>query len=279
LKIKDLSKRGGDIKSSAIIAVLLFVCGTAMAQNPAFYHIIYGNRDGSPMTVMLGDTIELPVWGSTDPTPGNPDTVAFMNNSMASRDAIVATRYGGYSYEECDTIMPPQRNCPLPFWTSQTVTDFAYLHDPRTLCMLYTGGDTVLLYNLRMWLSSDSSLMGWIICPFADGCGGHLWGMQDGVRGVVPVQTYGCLYFSPCNYGCGDANNDGVFNGLDVVYSVNYLKGSGEAPPYTCECQGYGTPMLAADANGNCVFNGLDITFSVNYLKGIGPAPRRCPSC
>jgi hypothetical protein len=63
----------------------------------------------------------------------------------------------------------------------------------------------------------------------------------------------------------GDANANGVTNGLDVTYLVNYLKGLGPAPD----------PLLAADANGNCSTNGLDVTYLVNYLKGIGPAPLR----
>jgi hypothetical protein len=82
-----------------------------------------------------------------------------------------------------------------------------------------------------------------------------------------------------CSYRPGDSNHNGEFNGLDVTYSINYLKGYGPAPSDTCQCQLWGRIYSAADANGNCVFNGIDITYSVNFLKGLGPAPKGCPNC
>ncbi len=63
----------------------------------------------------------------------------------------------------------------------------------------------------------------------------------------------------------GDANSNGVTNGIDVTFMVNYLKGLGPAPD----------PLLAGDANGNCSTNGIDVTYLVNYLKGLGGAPAR----
>jgi hypothetical protein len=77
----------------------------------------------------------------------------------------------------------------------------------------------------------------------------------------------------------GDANGDFWFNGLDVVFSVNYFKGQGPAPVNACYCPYLGFLYPAADANGNCDFNAVDITYSVNYLKGIGSAPHGCPDC
>jgi hypothetical protein len=82
-----------------------------------------------------------------------------------------------------------------------------------------------------------------------------------------------------CSYVPGDANDNGVANGLDVTYSVNYLKGIGPQPPYICECPPHAQFSVAADANGDCAYNGLDISFLVNYLKGGGIIPRGCPDC
>jgi uncharacterized repeat protein (TIGR01451 family) len=82
-----------------------------------------------------------------------------------------------------------------------------------------------------------------------------------------------------CSYQSGDANGNGIFNGIDISYMVNYLKGIGPVPPDSCNCLPHGMIYSAADANGNCVFNGLDVIYSVNYLKGIGPAPAACPDC
>lgn len=81
-----------------------------------------------------------------------------------------------------------------------------------------------------------------------------------------------------CRYLAGDANGDGRFNGLDVIYSVSYFKG-GPHPPFECNCPVWGRFYSAADANGSCTFNGLDVTYSVAYFKGLGPAPLSCPDC
>ncbi len=80
-----------------------------------------------------------------------------------------------------------------------------------------------------------------------------------------------------CSYTVGDANGNGSFNGLDVVYSVTYFKG-GPPPPYSCDCPPHGTWYVAGDVNASCNFNGLDVSYMVSYLKG-GPAPQPCADC
>jgi hypothetical protein len=82
-----------------------------------------------------------------------------------------------------------------------------------------------------------------------------------------------------CTGIAGDANGDGHFNGLDVVYDVNFLKGTGH-PVCPTYCSGYTSPVYReADANGNCQFNGIDITYAINFLKGGPPLPEICPDC
>jgi len=97
----------------------------------------------------------------------------------------------------------------------------------------------------------------------------------DAVRLVVPD----CDAPPPpvCDYVVGDVNNSGDYNGLDITYSVNFLKG-GPAPPYECECVPGDTWYVAGDVNNSCNFNGLDVTYGVTYLKG-GPAPVPCVDC
>jgi hypothetical protein len=81
-----------------------------------------------------------------------------------------------------------------------------------------------------------------------------------------------------CGYVTGDANDDGGYNGLDVVYAVNYFKG-GDPPVYDeCDCPEGGFWYVAGDVNASCDFNGLDITYGVSYFKG-GDAPQPCPEC
>ena len=133
-----------------------------------------------------------------------------------------------------------------------------------------------------MKVTEDSSRANHRYCPFAEGWvpanGSLLWGFADGMSQVIPIATYGCIYIKNMSYISGDANGDWVFNALDIVYMLNYLKGMGDPPPYYWDCAN-GRLYATADANGNCVFNGLDITYSVNYLLGRGPAPRKCPDC
>jgi len=97
----------------------------------------------------------------------------------------------------------------------------------------------------------------------------------DAVRVVVPD----CDSPPPpvCDYVVGDVNDSGDYNGLDITYSVNYLKG-GPAPLYECECVPGNTWYVAGDVNNSCNFNGLDVTYGVTYLKG-GPAPEPCADC
>lgn len=82
-----------------------------------------------------------------------------------------------------------------------------------------------------------------------------------------------------CDYLPGDINGDSHFDGLDVVYGVNYLKGGGQPPPDVCNCPYQGPIFAAADANGSCIFNGIDVTYCVNFLKSIGPRPVSCRDC
>ena len=82
-----------------------------------------------------------------------------------------------------------------------------------------------------------------------------------------------------CQYVVGDVNGSGAFNGLDVVWAINYYEGE-PPPPYSCECPpGSGRYWyVAGDVNSTCNFNGLDVTYMVGYFKG-GPAPIPCADC
>lgn len=80
-------------------------------------------------------------------------------------------------------------------------------------------------------------------------------------------------------YVPGDANGNLTFNGLDVTYSFNYLKGDGPAPPDSVDCPGHGLIAAAADANGSCSFNGLDVTYCIDYFRGTGSPPIYCADC
>jgi len=279
---------------SAIFTVLLslIVVSPLMAQgppDPQNYHLIYGNRDASPFVVTPGETILLPIWGATDPNPNSADTVTFLHNPLLSRNLYIYQRLGGDCVicDQCDSCcafsMPENMGPPYGGYTNQSMLLYAYLNDPRNGCVFYTLGDTVLLGYFQMRITADSAYSGQTVDAFLEGHGDSdtqaLWSMQDGISGVIPTISISQLYFSPCFYTCGDANNDNTFDGLDIVFAINYFKGPGAEPPYSCNCPGYGSPRLAADTNGDCRFSGIDVTYGVNFLKGRGPAPRRCPGC
>jgi hypothetical protein len=107
--------------------------------------------------------------------------------------------------------------------------------------------------------------------------------MSDGITGIVPMATYPRLLVlgpSNCHYMPGDINSNGVANGVDVIFGVNYLKYGGVFPPDSCDCPYVSFPFYAAgDVNGSCSFNGIDIVYMINFLKGIGPEFVPCPYC
>ncbi len=84
-----------------------------------------------------------------------------------------------------------------------------------------------------------------------------------------------------CAYIPGDINGNGIPNGIDVVFGVNYFKGI-STPPDNCSpvCPDQPSPFYAAvDVNANCAANGIDITFFVRYLKGQTPSLLYCADC
>jgi hypothetical protein len=100
---------------------------------------------------------------------------------------------------------------------------------------------------------------------------------------VLIANACSFLNYTSTGFSCpiypGDANGNGIFNGIDIVYAVNYLKGTGPYPPNICTCGTFGNIFAAADGNGDCTFNGLDVTYNINYLKGSGSAPAVCAGC
>ena len=76
------------------------------------------------------------------------------------------------------------------------------------------------------------------------------------------ITTYSCI--EPPQYICGDANNDEDGpNVADLVFMVDYLFKSGDAPPI----------LEATDVDGIPGITVADLVFMVNYLFKSGDAP------
>jgi hypothetical protein len=262
-----------------IVILTLAIPIASFAQDPSNYHIIFGNRDGSPLDVPLGTQFPLNIWAATSAVPGEADRIiCSMHDPLATNDSIIISHLGGICVSYCDSFWWPEANQPVSGFTTQSHVKMPEnLQDPD--CYLRTYGDTVIIGMLWVTTTHDSSYLGQTVYPLVPGSGAFIWGFSDGYTIVSPTQTYCALHFPGCTVRPGDSNNDGTFNGIDVSYSVNYLKGQGTAPPRACNCSQFGEIFAGADANGNCAFNGLDVTYSVNYLKGIGQEPQRCISC
>ena len=102
------------------------------------------------------------------------------------------------------------------------------------------------------------------------------------IGGGDSCRTYADIWEFPYNMGLyvvGDTNDNGVFNGLDVTYSVNFFKGMGLAPRYIMENCPNLPLFVAGDVNSSCTFNGIDVTYCVNYLKGTGRWLMPCSYC
>lgn len=69
-----------------------------------------------------------------------------------------------------------------------------------------------------------------------------------------------------CGFLCGDVNDNGTINALDITFLINYLYEHGLSPNH----------LQAADVNNSGTVNALDITYLINYLYKHGPAPN-CP--
>jgi len=270
---------------------VLLLTAVAGAQTPTpGYFMIYGNRDGSPIPVRLGQRIEIPLWGATPPEAT--DSIIFMHNPLSTDDAVIFSRLGGFFQDTLvglweDVSFHSPTPDTIPGRTNQSMIGFAYvLEPPDPHEFFYTTGDTVLICTFSLRISMDTTLLGDTLYPFGSGydwvSGGGNWVNQNMLQYIVPSVSFSPIVISgtSCNYIPGDTNGDGVANGIDVVFGVNYFKGW-PPPPRTCPMCPQRHPFYAAgDVNGNCSYNGIDITFFVNFLKSsVMPYLLFCPAC
>ena len=90
-------------------------------------------------------------------------------------------------------------------------------------------------------------------------------GGQPSAIGLSESDNYGLEagFVHASSVNRGDVNSDGVINGSDIVFLLNYLYRGGDEP----------CPIEAGDVNSDGVVNGSDIVFLLNYLYRGGPSP------
>ncbi|UCC79315.1 MAG: S8 family serine peptidase [Candidatus Zixiibacteriota bacterium] len=139
-----------------------------------------------------------------------------------------------------------------------------------------TGSGVSGVYDVRYKDGEAGSWVDWILGfsgmdSVLTGLHGHVYyfeartydmaGNPEPFTGTAESETEVDTTYTGPEYIPGDANNSGDVNGLDVIYLVRYLKGTGPPPD----------PYLGGDANGSCTVNGLDVTYLVAYFKGGDP--------
>jgi len=199
-----------------------------------------------------------------------------MDDTTASDPTVTVTSQGDIAVSYCNfdlsSLGQTETRLSLSFdggatWTGNTTGEEIVGHWEET-------GDDRPGYNPHMCLSAGDTLhVVWNEdCMDEGGSSGYYEIMYS--RG----DTLGTPGGGPeCAFVPGDGNGNGICNGLDVTYMVNYLKGGPNPPPIVCNCP---SPLFpGADANGNCTFNGLDVTYLVNFLKGGPNGPAGCSTC
>ncbi|UCE66500.1 MAG: carboxypeptidase regulatory-like domain-containing protein, partial [Candidatus Zixiibacteriota bacterium] len=241
-----------------------------MEPYPGDVNVWYGNPDGSPVTVPIDATIFIDLYCQT----ADSVYIGFVHMPLGTDDQYIIDYYSEtlgilyYPLTEWDDVCfrPPYEY--NQGWHSQSLIGFYDIQGGPNPALHYTEPTRIATYAFKT--ANDSSLIGDTVYCFTEGLdpaiGGPIFGGADAVTLYYPVHHFSPLYFSDeagnCFYTIGDVNGSWSYNGLDIIYAVNYFKG-GSPPPYDCECTAGNTWYVVGDVNASCDFNGLDITYGV----------------
>ncbi len=260
-----------------------------MIGKPENVRIWFGNPYGRPINVMPGDQVPIDVYIQTADTIYIGYYLAIQLGAMTNYiTGFTSGTYGAVYYpfsgwEDAifrEPLYPPD----IPDgWISQTVGGFQSYNGPLGPPMHFPEPTKIATFVATT--INDMSLIGDTVeCLGSGFYPGVGWGTiafdSLGINECFVYDYYSPICFTTTHdYRPGDANGNGVFNGLDVVYAVNFLKGTGSPPPSGMDCPPHSFLYAAADANGSCSFNGLDVTFMVRYFKGEIPSALYCSDC
>lgn len=229
---------------------------------------IVGNLDGSPVIGFPDEEVEIPIYIRTDEEI----------ESFVLRLSTDTSRIS----ERLDVELTPV----LDGWSVHTGREFDFQPGYRGQTAFFHVDSGVPLNTGGQW----SDAIAYFTLRLADH--GFTGGESILLKARASVVDSNYVVYQPlliegsilveienCSYTPGDANDDGLFNGLDIVFSVGYFKGQWSSVPTDCYCGIHGFYGANGDSNGDCVFNGLDVIYSVAALKGTGPLPQACPDC
>jgi hypothetical protein len=256
-----------------------------MALQPDEVVVWIGHDDGSPVPVPIGDTIGIDVYARTEDSI----EVVFIHLPLGTSDDYIVDHHSQtegqfyYPFSEWDDVFFEPPTVLFDGWHNQSLLGFCDMGGP--LNPIFQSDTLVKICTFAFETINDSSLIGDTVQCFTVGydpdSGDPIAGDPDGITAHRIRYHFSPIYFPDpvggCFYTIGDVNSDHTFNGLDIVYAVNFFKG-GSAPQYTCNCPPHGIWHASGDLNASCDFNGLDVTYGVAYFKG-GPGPLPCADC
>ena len=258
-----------DINADGInvtIADLVYLDRVIIRDAPPFpesFHNDHPESDKQTDSMILGialalpgDTVSLPLFFENAlPATGISCKIVFDSTFLSIQDVeTVGTRLE--SWTQVHPIIKPG----TLFWHAMP----NYFGEPPSLDSLPPESGTLVKIN---FIISDQAPIG-IAIPVEfqnDPYWQLYWGhynayTQDGVNFIQPTTVSGWILTGLLR---GDVNKDGVIDGSDVVYLINYLFIGGPAPD----------PLELGDVNCDGVVNGADVVYLINYLFIGGPPP------
>ncbi|MFH2037146.1 MAG: dockerin type I domain-containing protein [Candidatus Zixiibacteriota bacterium] len=232
----------------------------------------------TPVAINLAGDIVVSEYRSVDISESDGFVVPIAYEYQTAKDGDIFTRIISYqAIEEPDSdgdgYPDATDNCPYVYNDDQSNSDFDTFGDACDNCptvanqdQTNSDGDTYgnacdncPTVDNEDQLNSDGDSHGDACdnCPFVDN--------ED------QADSNGNDVGDACDWICGDANDEGTVNILDITFIISYLYKSGTAPNYLVACD-----VNSSGTAENPQVNILDITYIIAYLYKSGPAPD-CP--
>jgi hypothetical protein len=138
-----------------------------------------------------------------------------------------------------------------------------YENDAKTYSFEVYDDDalTILVASVSGWTEGVSGKTIWSISPELATGNDYFWRVRAGDGLEMGSWSEAASFMIDAGYICGDANDDGKVNLLDVSFIINDLYRGGPSPNHP----------NAADVNGDGKENLLDVSYIINKIYRGGP--------